>query len=152
MSHTNKGIFNKTLTQGSNPCLLHLLHWQALSVPLAPPGKPPFIRITKLNVTSNKSCNLGGLVYWYFISWWSWYESGSSSSVSNCTMVAPCGTLALWSLSTCKDWYIYIYISHTNIYICLCVCVWRTIALNSFTSGTSNFPSKSWNSSSAAST
>ena len=28
------------LTQGYNPCLLHLLHWQAGSIPLAPPGKP----------------------------------------------------------------------------------------------------------------
>ena len=28
------------LTQGSNPCLLHLLHWQADSLPLVPPRKP----------------------------------------------------------------------------------------------------------------
>ena len=27
-------------TQGSNLRLLHLLHWQASSLPLAPPGKP----------------------------------------------------------------------------------------------------------------
>ena len=27
-------------TQGSNPCLLGLLHWPASSLPLAPPGKP----------------------------------------------------------------------------------------------------------------
>ena len=27
------------LTQGSNLCLLHLVHWQAGSLPLAPPGK-----------------------------------------------------------------------------------------------------------------
>ena len=27
-------------TQGSNPGLLHLLHWQADSLPLAPPGRP----------------------------------------------------------------------------------------------------------------
>jgi len=27
-------------TQGSNPCLLSLLHWQVGSLPLAPPGKP----------------------------------------------------------------------------------------------------------------
>ena len=26
--------------QGSNLCLLHLLHWQAYSLPLAPPGNP----------------------------------------------------------------------------------------------------------------
>ena len=32
-----QGIF---LTQGSNPCLLCLLHWQAVSLPLTPPGKP----------------------------------------------------------------------------------------------------------------
>ena len=32
-----QGIF---LTQGSNPCLLYLLTWQAGSLPLAPPGKP----------------------------------------------------------------------------------------------------------------
>ena len=29
------------LTQESNPCLLHLLHWQADSLPLVLPGKPP---------------------------------------------------------------------------------------------------------------
>ena len=28
------------LTQGSNPCLLCILHWQAASLPLAPSGKP----------------------------------------------------------------------------------------------------------------
>ena len=32
-----QGIF---LTQGSNPCLLSLLHWQVGSLPRAPPGKP----------------------------------------------------------------------------------------------------------------
>ena len=32
-----QGIF---LTQGSNPHLLSLLHWQGGSLPLAPPGKP----------------------------------------------------------------------------------------------------------------
>ena len=32
-----QGIF---LTQGSNPCLLCLLRWQAGSLPLVPPGKP----------------------------------------------------------------------------------------------------------------
>ena len=31
------GIFP---TQGSYPCLLHLLHWQAGSLPPVPPGKP----------------------------------------------------------------------------------------------------------------
>ena len=32
-----QGIF---LTQGSNPRLLSLLHWQVGSLPLVPPGKP----------------------------------------------------------------------------------------------------------------
>ena len=32
-----QGIF---LIQGSNPCLLHLLHWQADSLLAEPPGKP----------------------------------------------------------------------------------------------------------------
>ena len=32
-----QGIFP---TQGSNPHLLYLLHWQAGSLPLMPPGKP----------------------------------------------------------------------------------------------------------------
>ena len=32
-----QGIF---LTQGMNPCLLRLLHWQESSLPLMPPGKP----------------------------------------------------------------------------------------------------------------
>ena len=26
--------------QGSSPCLLHILHWQVSSLPLAPPGEP----------------------------------------------------------------------------------------------------------------
>ena len=34
-----QGIF---LTQGTNLSLLCLLHWQVGSLPLAPPGKPPF--------------------------------------------------------------------------------------------------------------
>ena len=32
-----QGIFP---TQGLNPCLLHLMHWQVGSLPLVPPGKP----------------------------------------------------------------------------------------------------------------
>ena len=32
-----QGMFQ---TQGWNPCLLRLLHWQAGSLPLVPPGKP----------------------------------------------------------------------------------------------------------------
>ena len=32
-----QGIF---MTQVSNPCLLSLLYWQTVSLPLGPPGKP----------------------------------------------------------------------------------------------------------------
>ena len=35
-----QGIF---LTQGSNLCLLYLLHWQVNSLPLYHPGNPTFI-------------------------------------------------------------------------------------------------------------
>ena len=44
-----QGIFP---TQGSNLGLLHLLHWQAGSLPLAPPGKP-----LNLNEQTNKQIN-----------------------------------------------------------------------------------------------
>ena len=37
-----QGIFS---TQGSNLHLLCLLHWQAFSLPLVPPGKPIFFLI-----------------------------------------------------------------------------------------------------------
>ena len=37
-----QGIFP---TQGSNPCLLHLLHWQVCSLPLVPPGMPIYMYI-----------------------------------------------------------------------------------------------------------
>ena len=37
-----QGIFP---TQGLNPCLLSLLHWQAGSLPLGPPGKPVVWRL-----------------------------------------------------------------------------------------------------------
>ena len=40
------------LTQGSNPRLSHLLHWQAGSLPLAPPGKPPRALYQSLFVVS----------------------------------------------------------------------------------------------------
>ena len=30
-------------TQGSNPCLLCLLHWKVDTLPLTPPGKPNFV-------------------------------------------------------------------------------------------------------------
>ena len=48
------GIF---ATQGSNPCLLLLLHWQAASLPLAPPQNP-FRLHTILQSSINNNRNL----------------------------------------------------------------------------------------------
>ena len=44
------GIFP---TQGSNPCLLRLLHWPTGSLPLAPPGKPQ-LAISPYKIKSKK--------------------------------------------------------------------------------------------------
>ena len=43
---SNPGIFP---IQGSNLCVLHLLHWQAGSLPLLPPGKPKGTEHTEKN-------------------------------------------------------------------------------------------------------
>ena len=40
------------LAQGSNPHLLHLLHWQMASLPLVPPGKPTPVKRMKENFES----------------------------------------------------------------------------------------------------
>ena len=48
-AHLSVGLFQARilewvampLTQGSNLCLLHILHWQGGSLPLVPPGQPP---------------------------------------------------------------------------------------------------------------
>ena len=42
---SSRGSFQ---TQGSNPCFLHLLHWQVGSLPLVPPGKPQCTRISSV--------------------------------------------------------------------------------------------------------
>ena len=47
-----QGIFP---TQGSNQCLLHLLHWQAGSLSLAPSGKPLYEEYTKQNAGLDES-------------------------------------------------------------------------------------------------
>ena len=45
-----QGIF---LTQGSNPCLLRLLHWQVGYLPLAPPAKGEALTFWSLMQTAN---------------------------------------------------------------------------------------------------
>ena len=61
-----QGIF---LTQGSNLHLLHLLHWQAGSLALVPPGKPK-LGITGIGKTATwaakQGWDAGGGVWW----WW----------------------------------------------------------------------------------
>ena len=51
------------LAQGSNPCLLHLLHWQVGSLPLAPPGKLLYTNESLLKIKTTQqiwrmSCSL----------------------------------------------------------------------------------------------
>ena len=52
-----QGIFP---TWGLNLCILHLLHWQAGSVPLAPPGKPKYVKsggeLTKNHMLERNLC------------------------------------------------------------------------------------------------
>ena len=49
-----QGIF---LTQGSNPNVLSLLHWQQVSLPLVPPGKLAWNRITACRRDTSLSQN-----------------------------------------------------------------------------------------------
>ena len=55
------------LTQGSNPCLLYPLHWQAGSLPLGPPEKPHIIdvRLTTSILTSHKKLLCWGILHLY---------------------------------------------------------------------------------------
>ena len=57
--HSSRG---SSRPRGSNPCLLHLLHWQVGSLPLAPPGSPwtnVFICNMRLTIlpTSQNTCD-----------------------------------------------------------------------------------------------
>ena len=60
-----QGIF---LTQGSNLCLLHLLHWEAGPLRLAPPGKP---------VLGNRREYFSLEYRKYMGSYWTHHRSGS---------------------------------------------------------------------------
>ena len=76
-----QGIF---LTQGSNPCILCPLHWQADSSPLVPPGKP-HTRWRSHNSwrwdCSTNRCGCSPLSWW-ILSWGS-SNAGSGSSCYN---------------------------------------------------------------------
>ena len=58
-----QGIFP---TQGSNPCFLPLLHWQAGSLPAEPPGKPHYVYSQSLLFT----CFIHGSVYLLILNSW----------------------------------------------------------------------------------
>ena len=60
-------LYGILMTQGLNPHLLDLLHWQAGSLPLVPPGKP-------FNFLRTSQTFLGGLLVCLFP-----YETGSPS-------------------------------------------------------------------------
>ena len=51
------------LTQGSNSCLLRLLHWEAGSLPPEPPGKPPHT-LLYLQVKEHYACRWEGGSRW----------------------------------------------------------------------------------------
>ena len=56
-----QGIFP---TQGSNSRLLCLLHWQAGSLPLTPPGKPKVFHILPWDLESDYSLGASGTHYY----------------------------------------------------------------------------------------
>ena len=53
--------------QGSNPCLLHLLHWQVGSLPLAPPGNHLYFNKEKRLSSTNHLYSI--LASWGLESW-----------------------------------------------------------------------------------
>ena len=68
-----QGIF---LAQGLNLHLFHLLHWQAGSSPLSPPGKPPYLVHTSENGTGLPT----RMEQWWAVTigsrLWYWQEAG----------------------------------------------------------------------------
>ena len=75
-----QGIF---LTQGSNPNVLSLLHWQQVSLPLVPPGKLAWNRIT--------ACRRDGLRTPVFLG----FPGGSDGQESACD-VGDLGLILGW--------------------------------------------------------
>ena len=67
-----QGIFP---TQGSNPCLSRPLHWQAHSLPVAPPGKPLFLTIPGIKLPRTGLCDPPWFVtgsHLYLVSFLTW--------------------------------------------------------------------------------
>ena len=82
-------------TQGSKPCLLHLLHWQADCLPLAPPGKP-----------QSERSQTEKALYWiilFFVFHYGLLQDIKYSS--SCYTVGPClsilyRTVCIWQFQT----------------------------------------------------
>ena len=110
-----QGIF---LTQGSKLHLLCLLHWQASSLPLVPPGKPhkcynkcdisPWRRLDVFWVSEHQK----GCSWWATVKWWkqrviwNWLES----------YCARCKWVVTHSTGCELGW-------HASFTVCACVCV-----------------------------
>ena len=66
-------------TQGSNPCLLRLLHWQAGSLPLVPPGKPrPISECESHSVVANSLQS--------YRLYHPWNSPGQNTGVGSCSL------------------------------------------------------------------
>ena len=110
-----KGIFP---AQGSGPCLLHLLHWQAISLPLAPPGKSPLSPLVTINFFSKSvslflSCKQVHL-YHFLDSAFKWCHTFvflclTSFTKPNALQVHPCG--CRWKFS------FFLWLSNIPLYI-----------------------------------
>ena len=88
-----QGIFP---TEGSKPCLLHLLRWQVDSLPLAPPGKPQSER-------SQTEKALYWIIFFFLFHYVLLQDIKYSSS---CYTVGPCClsilyiTVCIWQFQT----------------------------------------------------
>ena len=67
--------------RGSNPCLLCLLHWQAGSLPLAPPGKPQ--GPLSLGQKPTWPVSMAGRALW---SWWTFTMSAQALRAADVTL------------------------------------------------------------------
>ena len=70
------------LIQGSNPQVLHLLHWHVDSLPLVPPGKPISTEVSfKLRQCDCSMCVLINIIYCFLIKMCRWETKEKQASV-----------------------------------------------------------------------
>ena len=80
-----QGIFP---TEGLNPCLLCLLHWQAGSLPLAPPVKVKFAQSCSTHCDPT-DCIVAGILQARILKWVAFPFSRGSSQPRDRTQVSP---------------------------------------------------------------